>query len=463
MSLTLTSKQPIGIMGLGKSGLATVAAFRRGNSPVWAWDNNPAQRAAAEAMGAECHDLASVDISALRLLVLAPGIPLTHPRPHPAVLAAQQAGVQIVGDIELLYGIAPHAHYIGITGTNGKSTTTSLIGHIIAQEKPVTIGGNLGFPVLDFDQPAPQQDVVLELSSYQLDLTHEFACSVAVLTNITPDHIDRHGDLAGYIAAKKKIFRHADQPQTAIIGIDTPESAAIADELAAEGHWHVIRISGRMAIEGGVYVIDGVLYDASEGTAVPVLTMTEAAALPGWHNFQNAAAAYATCRASGISRDSIVRGLKSFAGIAHRQQRIASLQHVLFVNDSKATNADAAAMALACYPRIYWIAGGRPKEGGLNGLEGFMNRIVHAYLIGEAEEEFARWLVGKAAADICDTLEFAVQAATRAALKDSQPSVVLLSPACASFDQYAHFEARGEHFAALVNQEINHHQQRKKA
>jgi UDP-N-acetylmuramoylalanine--D-glutamate ligase len=463
MSLPLTSKKPIGVMGLGKSGLATVGAFRRTNSPVWAWDNSQTQCAAAAALGAEIHDLSTIEINDLAALVLAPGIPLTHPRPHPAVLKAQSANIPVIGDIDLLYGVAGNAHYIAITGTNGKSTTTSLIGHIIGLEKPVLIGGNLGFPVLDFDKPAPGQDVVLELSSYQLDLTHDFTCSVAIFTNITPDHIDRHGNLAGYIAAKKKIFRIDNKPQTAVIGIDTPETAAIADELTAEGHWHVIRISGRTIVPGGIYVHNGVLYDDSEGNAVAGLAMVDAPALPGWHNAQNAAAAWAACRASGLAIPAIQAGIKSFAGIAHRQQRIAEHGPVVFINDSKATNADAAAMALTCYPRIYWIAGGRAKEGGLNGLEPLMNRVTHAYLIGEAEEEFARWMVGKVGADICGTLNVAVQTATRAALKDDQPSVVLLSPACASFDQFTNFETRGDEFTRLVQQELAHYTQRKKA
>lgn len=461
MTITLTSTKPVMIMGLGKSGIAAVRAFRATNSPVYAWDNNIYQRQAAEALGASCVDPAVGDLAGCAALVLAPGIPLTHPHPHAAVIAAQKAGIPIIGDIDLYHNAAGSGFYIGVTGTNGKSTTTSLIGHVLsqtqsAQKTPPLIGGNLGFPVLDFPKAVAGQPVVLELSSYQLDLTVDFTCSVAVLTNITPDHLDRHGDMAGYAAAKSKIFRRdSHKPQTAIIGIDTPETAAIADRLDAEGHWHLIRISGQSVVDGGVYVVGGILYDATEGQAQPVMQMADAMALPGWHNGQNAAAAYAACRASGCTPEEIIAGFKNFAGIPHRQQRVATHEQVVFINDSKATNADAAAMALACYPRIYWIAGGRPKAGGLDGLESYMDRIVHAYLIGEAEDEFARWLAGRAAADICGTLEFAVHAATKAALKDSQPSVVLLSPACASFDQFAHFEERGDKFIDYVMTELN--------
>lgn len=461
MTITLTSSKPVMIMGLGKSGIAAVRAFRATNSPVIAWDNNIYQRQAAEAMGAICRDPMQVNMAECAALVLAPGIPLTHPQPHEAVIAAQKAGIPVIGDIDLYQNAAGGGFYIGISGTNGKSTTTSLIGHVLTQKMPTLIGGNLGFPVLDFPKPTRDQPVVLELSSYQLDLTHDFTCSIAVLTNITPDHLDRHGDMAGYIAAKCKMFRiDAHKQQTAVIGVDTPETAAIADQLEQQGHWQIIRISGLKKLDRGVYVNEGVLYDALDGAPVAVMTMADATSLPGWHNGQNAAAAYAACRASGCTQAEIANGLMSFAGIPHRQQIVARHQQVTFINDSKATNADAAAMALTCYPRIYWIAGGRPKAGGLDGLEGYMGRIVHAYLIGEAEDHFARWMAGKAAADVCGTLEFAVQAATKDALKDSEPSVVLLSPACASFDQFANFEERGDKFIEYVMAELAHYTRR---
>jgi UDP-N-acetylmuramoylalanine--D-glutamate ligase len=449
--------RPVAVFGLGKSGLATAAALLRSGATVWAWDDGESARAHAAAMGARLVELQGCDWSRPGTLVLSPGIPHTHPAPHPVVAAAKSHGLEIIGDVELFAralgaGALPQAACIGVTGTNGKSTTTSLIGHVLqAAGRPAVAGGNLGTPVLAFD-PLPADGVyVLELSSYQLELTRSLACRAAVLLNVTPDHLGRHGGIEGYVAAKVRIFANQGRGDTAIVGIDDAHCRAVREALIAAGKERVVAISTEIRVPGGIHAVHGNLVDDTGGANRLVLDLAEAPALPGAHNWQNAAAAYAACRAVGLAPDVIAQGLRSYPGLAHRQELVATLNGVRYINDSKATNADATAKALACYEPIYWILGGRPKETGLDGLEGFYPRIAHGFLIGEAEEAFAGVLSGNVPATRCGTLGAAVAAAHEMAQRERRPgAVVLLSPACASFDQFANFEERGDAFRRLV-------------
>jgi UDP-N-acetylmuramoylalanine--D-glutamate ligase len=439
----------VAVLGLARSGLIAAEALAASGADVHAWDDSADQRARAASRAVPIHDLAREDPAGWAALILSPGIPLTH-APHPIVAAALAAGARIIGDIELLWEAGTSARFVGITGTNGKSTTTALIGHILKSAgAPVAVGGNLGIPVLSLPRLGPGGCYVIEMSSFQLDLVDALRFDVALLLNITPDHLDRHGDMAGYIAAKRRIFRHQSEAETAVVGIDDPETAAIADDLANAGVT-VIRISAEQAIAGGIHTADGVLIDAL-ADPVPVLDLSGVTGLPGRHNWQNAAAAYAACRALGLERATIAAGIASFPGLAHRQELLGRVGRVRFINDSKATNADAAAKALGCYERIHWIAGGVPKAGGIAPLAPFWPRIAKAYLIGEAAQAFAATLEGHAAVEICGDLATATQAAYRDAVLDPRPDpVVLLSPAAASFDQYPNFEVRGDAFRQIV-------------
>jgi UDP-N-acetylmuramoylalanine--D-glutamate ligase len=442
---------PVAVLGLGKSGLATAQALAAAGVTVAAWDDSTAGRAAAEAEDIPLVDLSAADLGRMQFLVLSPGIPLHFPAPHPIAARARDSGCAIIGDIELLYRAEAAARYLGITGTNGKSTTTALIGHILAEAGlPVAVGGNLGTPVLTFPALGAAGAYVIEMSSYQLDLTDTLVFDAAVLLNITPDHLDRHGGMDGYIAAKERIFRGQTGGKAAIIGIDSPPSRAMADRLAAAGHSRLIPIAVGQPAPGGVAVLNGVLIDDLDGTAEAAIDLRPIERLPGAHNWQNAAAAWAVARVCGIDRVIVASALASFPGLAHRQRLVRTMGKVRFVDDSKATNVDAAEKALGSYRRIYWIAGGRAKEGGFAALEPLLANVVHAFLIGEAAPDMAAWLAGKAPADIVGTMEQAVAAAAAMAGRDGEACVVLLSPACASFDQYPNFEVRGRHFVSLV-------------
>ena len=444
--------RPVAVFGLGKSGLATVAALLRAGATVWAWDDGEAARAKAAAMGARLVELYGCDWSRPVSLVLSPGIPHTHPAPHAVAAAAKAHGIEIIGDVELFARALPDAISVGITGTNGKSTTTALIAHLLqVAGRSAVAGGNLGTPVLAFDRLPDDGVYVLELSSYQLDLTSSLACRAAILLNVTPDHLGRHGGIEGYVASKARIFANQGAGDTAIVGIDDPHCRAVREALIAGAKQRVVAISAERRIPGSVHAVGGRLIDDTGGTERLVLDLAEAPALPGTHNWQNAAAAYAAVRALGVAPEAIAQGLRSYPGLAHRQERVAVINGIPYINDSKATNADATAKALACYQPIYWIVGGQPKETGLDGLEGFHARIAHAFLIGEAEAAFAAALDGRVALTRCGTLAAAVAAAHQMAQADARPgAVVLLSPACASFDQFANFEERGDAFRRLV-------------
>jgi len=445
--------EPVAVMGLGRSGLAAARALKAGGARVMAWDDAPARREVAAAEDIPIVDLTTADLTGVRAVVWSPGIPHTHPRPHPVATRARAAGAQLVCDIELLANAQPAAFVVGVTGTNGKSTTTSLIGHILhhAGHAP-QVGGNLGTPVLDLDPVGPFGTYVLELSSYQLELTPSLVCDVAVLLNVSSDHLDRHGGLEGYIAAKRRIFQGVLPPRTICIGLDDTIGRNIHTELTRQDSRDLIPFAAGRAVPRGVSAKDGVLVDDVDGKAVRVLDLSELTVLSGAHNAQNAAAAYAACRARGVAPALIVEALRTYPGLPHRHEEVATIDGILFVNDSKATNAEAAETAIVRHEDIYWIAGGRAKEGGIDRLEPHLDRIVHAYLIGEAAEAFGDFLDrNEVPFSLCGTLDKAVDLAFQHALEDGEAApVVLLSPACASFDQFENFEARGDAFKALV-------------
>ena len=441
--------QPVAVFGLGRSGVSAAKALAAGGAEVWAWDDSEDQRAKAAAAGASLVDLYACDWSELSTLVLSPGVPLTHPAPHPVVDLAHAAGCEVIGDVELLARTMRSTRYVAVTGTNGKSTTTALIGHMLSfSGQDVEVGGNLGVPVLDLE-PLEAGSYVIEMSSYQIDLTVSLTWDVAVLLNITPDHIDRHGDFDHYAAVKKRIFHRQTSPRVAVVCVDDEPCRTLYEDLVAAGDQRVIPVAVGRPVAGGVYVIDGVLHDDTDGAAVALIDLTDIDSLPGVHNWQNAAAAFAAARANKV--DAVVASacLRGFPGLAHRMERVAEIDGVAFVNDSKATNAASAARALACYETIYWIAGGRPKAGGIADLAPYFPRINHAFLIGEAAANFAETLGDDVAHSQCGDLETAVERAAAMA-HGREAAVVLLSPACASFDQFTDFEARGDAFRRLV-------------
>jgi UDP-N-acetylmuramoylalanine--D-glutamate ligase len=444
----------VAVFGLGLSGIATAKALAAGGACVFAWDDKPETRAKAQAHGIETRDLSVEDWSRFAALILSPGVPLTHPEPHWTVERARAAHVEVIGDTELLTrqktALGSKAQILVITGTNGKSTTTALTAHLLTTAgKRVALGGNIGRAVLDLDPFADDLIYVLELSSFQIDLTSSLAPAAAALLNITPDHIDRHGSLENYAAIKARVFCHMQPDGIAAIGVDDSLSRAIADRL--EGKLAVKRISVTGPVATGVYAQAASLIEMEDGRLQAETSLKGIGSLRGSHNWQNAAAAYALARAQGLSPIEIGEGLQSFAGLAHRMEQVGQRGRVFFINDSKATNADAAAKALAAFEPIYWIAGGRPKAGGLAGLEPLYPRIARAYLIGEAAEAFAAQLGQAVPHVVCGTLARAVEAAAADAARSaaSEP-VVLLSPACASYDQFDNFEARGHAFRDAV-------------
>lgn len=454
--LTLARGKHFGVFGLARSGIATIKALRAGGGHVVAWDDGEGRRGEAEAEGATLAEPASWPWPILSAVILSPGVPLTHPEPHAVVKRAQAAAVDVIGDIELfqreIASRAPRARLVAITGTNGKSTTTALTAHLLKTAGlAVQMGGNIGRAVLDLEPPTAQTVYVLEISSYQIDLAPSLAPDVAVLLNITPDHLDRHGSMAGYVAVKRRIFKNVGRQGTAVICVDDSHTAEICTRLSANGVGRVVPVSVGKALDRGVSVIDGTLYDGLGAPSPEILDLRKAKSLPGTHNWQNAAAAYAAARAVTSDVTALARGLQSFPGLKHRMEDVGRIGAVRFINDSKATNADAAGKALACYDTIYWIAGGIAKEGGIETLARFFPRIARAYLIGKAAGAFAQTLQGHVPFVQAGSLTEAVTAAYRDGAQEGRSDpVVLLSPACASFDQFRDFEDRGEQFKALV-------------
>jgi UDP-N-acetylmuramoylalanine--D-glutamate ligase len=452
---TAFAGKKVALFGLGASGLASASALLAGGADVVAFDDTEASIENARAAGVPVADLRHIEWNKVAALVLAPGVPLTHPAPHWTVGLARNAAVEVIGDIELFCRerrrTAPNAPFIAITGTNGKSTTTALMAHLLKVAKyDVQLGGNIGTAILSLAAPAPGRVHVIECSSFQIDLAPSLDPSIGILLNVTEDHLDRHGTLASYAAIKERLVAGVQHNGTAIVGVDDNWCQAVADRIGRAGK-RIERVSVRRPLSDGYYVEANQVMRAAGGTARAVVQIGGIGSLRGQHNAQNAACATAAGLALGLSPQTIQAGLVSFPGLAHRMEQVATKGSVLFVNDSKATNADAAARALASFTDIFWIAGGKPKTGGITPLAGYFPRIAKAYLIGEAAGEFAGTLQGKVPFVVAGTLERAVELAAHdaEAAKLKEP-VVLLSPACASYDQYRNFELRGAAFREAV-------------
>ena len=444
--VTCMKGRNIALFGLGGSGLVTAHALMAGGARVSAWDDGEAARVKAMAEGIAVVDLCQMDFAAFDYLVLSPGVPLTHPAPHWAAAKAQAAGVAIIGDIELFClernAIAPGTPFVAITGTNGKSTTTALLAHVLRTAgRDVAMGGNIGVAILALAPPSPSRIHVIECSSFQIDLAPSLNASIGILTNITPDHLDRHGSMSNYCAIKQRLVSKA---AFAIAGIDDEPSRAIAAQADAA-------ISAQAPVANGVYFENGSLRLAKPGIrATQIASLAHIGSLRGTHNGQNAAAAVAAALQLGVPLPDIAAALQTFPGLPHRMEEVARLGKTLFINDSKATNADSAEKALLAFDDIFWILGGKAKDGGIASLRPLFPKLRRAYLIGAASAEFARQL-GTVAHEFCGTLEAATQSAARdAAASACATPVVLLSPACASYDQFANFEARGDRFRDLV-------------
>lgn len=450
----------VAVLGLGRSGLATARALRAGGAEALLWDDNPEARARAQEHGFALHDPSGSGIrSDVAALVVSPGVPHLYPKPNPAVVAAWDANVPIDNDVGLFFRSAEHEgrgafdtppRIVAVTGSNGKSTTAALIHHALRSSgRPAQLAGNIGRAVLDLEPPGDGDTIVLELSSYQTDLARSLAPDIAVFTNLTADHLDRHGGMGGYFAAKRRLFTEG-QPDCAVIGVDEAEGQFLANSMTAEsGDSRVIRISGhrRVPYPGrAVIACDGILSEYRDGQRTASADLRGAAGLPGQHNLQNAGTAYAVVRTLGLPPHLVEKALLDFQGLPHRGQIVGRNNGVTFVNDSKATNADSAAWALRAFGRIRWIAGGQGKDGGLDAVLPHLGSVAKAYLIGHSAHEFAIAL-GNTPHEICETMDRAVARATEEA---EAGDTVLLAPAAASFDQFPDFEKRGEAFVAAV-------------
>ena len=442
----------VALFGLGGSGLASAEALVAGGAEVVAWDDAEAAREKAKAAGIRVSSLATIDWREVEVLILAPGVPLTHPVPHWTVEAAKTAHVPVIGDVELFARErrfrSPQSPFVAITGTNGKSTTTALIDHVLRSAgRDSQMGGNIGRAVLSLDEFSAEKTYVVECSSFQIDLAPSIDPTVGILTNLSEDHLDRHGSMEAYALIKERMI---EASQTAVVGVDDAMSAAIADLISGEGH-PVVRISAARRLDEGVWAEGGVVHETRGGQTRRIADLAGIGSLRGRHNAQNACAAVAACLALGLEAETIAAGIATFPGLAHRMEQVGRRGRVLYVNDSKATNADSTAQALASFERIHWIAGGKPKTGGIASLDGFFPKIAKAYLIGAAAEEFAATLEGRVPFVVAGTIAEALTAAAAEADADAAAEpVVLLSPACASYDQFKNFEVRGDHFRALV-------------
>jgi UDP-N-acetylmuramoylalanine--D-glutamate ligase len=455
MPVSTLAGRKVAVFGLGGSGLATTRALVAGGAVPIVWDDAPGRVEEAASAGLTARDLRGIDWSDISALVLSPGVPLTHPEPHWSVRLALEAGVEVIGDIELFCREravrAPGSAFVAITGTNGKSTTTALVAHLLREAGfDVQMGGNIGTAILSLDPPAADRQKrvhVVECSSFQIDLAPSLAPSVGVLLNLTPDHLDRHGTMEHYAEIKERLVLRAE---LAVIGADDDWCRGIAARREAGGR-PTIRIATSLVLSEGLSSIDTRIARARDGRRDFVADLDGLDSLRGAHNAQNACAAFATLSALGVDDATIVRGLESFPGLAHRLELVGRVDRVRFVNDSKATNADAAEKALAAFANIHWIIGGKAKEGGIAPLAPLFGRVTKAYLIGASADAFARTLDGSVPFEHCGTLDVAVErAAADAAGNDGDDPIVLLSPACASYDQFPNFEVRGDRFRALV-------------
>ena len=444
---TTFAGRTVALFGLGGSGLVTALSLQAGGASVVACDDSPDSMARAQAQGISTGDLRDADWSGFSALILAPGVPLTHPVPHWTVGRAKAAGIEIVGDIELFCRerrrIAPGSPFVAITGTNRKSTTTALVAHVLAQAGwDVQMGGNIGTAILSLEPPSASRVHVIEMSSFQIDLTPSLDPSIGVLLNITPDHLDRHGSMENYAAIKERLIAGA---ALAVIGIDDAPSHAIAERCS--GPLIRVHVGEVPSAFDGLSAREAAVFRAGSRIA----DLTEIGSLRGAHNWQNAAFAAACGEALGIDGAALQAGLRSFPGLPHRMEEVGRKGRVLFVNDSKATNADSSEKALSAFHDVHWILGGKAKEGGIAPLSPLFDRVAHAYLIGASSDAFAETLEGQVPYTRCSTLDIATKTAAEAALASDAPEpVVLLSPACASYDQFRSFEDRGDQFRALV-------------
>ncbi|WP_417450491.1 UDP-N-acetylmuramoyl-L-alanine--D-glutamate ligase [Kordiimonas sp.] len=436
----------IGVFGLARTGVAAVRALEASGAGVYAWDDSEVRRSAVSANAV--HNLYDVDFNTLDAVMLAPGVPLTHPEPHSLVKKCIASNTQIISDFDVFEAARqdlPSHKVVAITGTNGKSTTTALVGHMVAEcGKPVAIGGNIGTGILALDPLVEGGVYVLEMSSFQLDLTKSFSADIGILLNVTPDHLDRHGDVAGYVRAKKRLFDMQMDSSAAVVSVDDDHCAALIPMVQGR----VVPISVERAVVGGIYISNGELFDGLDGDPVSYGDLgAHAPMLLGSHNWQNMAAAYAAGRLLGFTGERILQAFGNFPGLAHRQETIGFIRGVRFVNDSKATNVDAASRALRAFKDIHWIAGGRPKEKNFSALAPLMERVKQAYLIGEAADAIAHDVGAHVGITDCSDLS---QALERAFANAVEGDVILLSPACTAFDQFADFEVRGAAFRKLV-------------
>jgi len=455
----------VAVLGLGRSGLATAKALEAGGAVALCWDDSVEARDKAEAEGLTLHDLNKGNAwDGVAALIVSPGIPHLYPEPNKLIARAMNEGVPVDNDIGLFFRSFATSEWdhlettpqvVAVTGSNGKSTTSALIHHILETTgRPVQLAGNIGRGVLDIDQAHNGEVVVLELSSYQTDLARSLTPDVAVFTNLSPDHLDRHGGMGGYFAAKRRLFAEGG-PDRAIIGVDEAEGVYLAGQLS-EGATddRVIRVSVDRKLTGPgwqVFARKGHLSEYRKGRQVASIDLRGVKGLPGSHNHQNACCAYAVCRTLGLAPRVIEQAFSSFKGLPHRSQLVGDADGIAWVNDSKATNVDSAAAALQAFSNIRWIAGGLGKDGGLDALLPHLGRVTKAYLIGHSARDFALQL-GDLPHEICDTMQHAVAAAAR----DAQSGdTVLLAPAAASFDQYPDFEKRGEDFTRLVQQHLS--------
>lgn len=453
----------VAILGLGRSGLSAARALAAGGAVPICWDDNPAARAAAQAEGFDCVDLSKAGVfDDIARLIVSPGIPHLYPAPNPVIVAAQDAGVPVDNDIGLFFqsfatlawdnfDVVPKI--IAITGSNGKSTTSALVHHILKHAgRPTQLAGNIGRGVLDIEPAIDGEVVVLELSSYQTDLARNLTPDVAVFTNLSPDHLDRHAGMGGYFAAKRRLFAEGG-PDRAVIGVDEPEGRFLAGQLSeGAADDRVIRVSVDRKLSGlgwQVFARKGFLSEYRGGKQIGSIDLRSITGLPGAHNHQNACAAYAACRTLGFAPKIIEAAFHSFGGLPHRSQTVGEAGGVRFVNDSKATNVDSAVKALAAFRNIRWICGGLEKEGGLGSLSEPLETVRKAYVIGREAAQFAMKLGVEA--EVCGTMDVAV---ARAVEDAEAGDVVLLAPAAASFDQYDSFERRGEDFVAQVQKHL---------
>lgn len=484
------------VLGLARSGLAVIDWLKCHGAHVLAYDDSLEKRENVRQLGIEVLDdvLSFKSQRNISAVVQSPGVPFSYPQPHLITAEAIAQEIPIISDISLFRRAHSKNRFIGVTGTNGKSTTSSLIKHILEQcGFEVAVGGNIGIPALSLPELSEEGIYVLELSSYQLDVSTDLDLDAAVWLNISEDHLDRHGTMERYVQAKSNIFLGMTQSKIAVVGVDDLPSLTVYESLKKtelvraipisvepdnpedtypkesilrhdyytatvefvknHGQGNIIPVSVERVIHGGIYLQDSTLIDdCATSTVESIMDCRDLPTLLGQHNWQNTAVAYALARSWGCSVEDIVDALKTFPGLPHRQEHVATLQNVSFINDSKATNAEATAKALAVFEEIYWIVGGQPKHVGIGSLAPYFSKIKRAFLIGQAQDQFSKTLEGIVPYQRCSDLEEATREAYKqaSAAAPTESPVVLLSPACASFDQFRDFEHRGDTFREVV-------------